>query len=94
MPEHFSRRSIWRESRSRFSDWTSERLRLLDAATTAPAWPNVMKQAPGKAVAQIPPEVAVQASSGTGARTEAGKKTRQAIEAACQALAGCRRRAY
>jgi dihydroxyacetone kinase len=45
-----------------------------------------MKQAPGKAVAQAPPEVAVQASSGSGARTEAGKKTRQAIEAACQAL--------
>jgi triose/dihydroxyacetone kinase / FAD-AMP lyase (cyclizing) len=32
------------------------------------------------------PEVAVQASSGGAARTEAGKKTRQAIEAACQAL--------
>lgn len=63
-----------------------ERLRLLDAATAAPAWPNVMKQAPGRAVAQIEPEVAVQASSGSGARTEAGKKTRQAIEAACQAL--------
>jgi len=63
-----------------------QRLRLLDAATAAPAWPNVMKQAPGKAVAQAPPEVAVQASSGSGARTEAGKKIRQAIEAACQAL--------
>jgi len=63
-----------------------QRLRLLDAATAAPAWPNVMKQAPGKAVAQIVPEVVVQASSGGGARTEAGKKTRQAIEAACQAL--------
>jgi triose/dihydroxyacetone kinase / FAD-AMP lyase (cyclizing) len=63
-----------------------ERLRLLDAATAAPAWPNVMKQAPGKAAAQIAPEVAVQASSGGGARTEAGKKTRQAIEAGCQAL--------
>jgi dihydroxyacetone kinase len=63
-----------------------ERLRLLDAETAAPAWPNVMKQAPGKAVAQIGAEVAVQACSGSGARTEAGKKTTQAIEAACQAL--------
>jgi triose/dihydroxyacetone kinase / FAD-AMP lyase (cyclizing) len=63
-----------------------QRLRWLDAPTAAPGWPNAMKQAPGKAVAQIPPEVAVQASSGSGARTEAGKKTRQAIEAGCQAL--------
>ena len=63
-----------------------ERVRLLDAVTAAPAWPNVMKQAPGKAVAQIAPEVVVQASSGLSARTEAGKKTRLAIEAACQAL--------
>jgi dihydroxyacetone kinase len=63
-----------------------ERLRLLDAATAAPAWPNVMKQAPGKAEAQMPPEVAVQAGSGGGARTEAGKKIRQVIEAACVAL--------
>jgi dihydroxyacetone kinase len=63
-----------------------QRLRLLDAATAAPAWPNVMKQPPGKAVAQTLPEVAVQAGSGSGARTEAGKKTRRAIEAACHAL--------
>jgi triose/dihydroxyacetone kinase / FAD-AMP lyase (cyclizing) len=63
-----------------------ERLRLLDAATAAPAWPNVMKQAPGKAVAQRAPEAVVQVRSGSGACTEAGKKTRQAIEAACQAL--------
>ena len=63
-----------------------ERLRLLDAATAAPAWPNVSKQAPGKAAAQIAAEVVVEASSGNGARTEAGKKTKQAIEAACKAL--------
>jgi dihydroxyacetone kinase len=63
-----------------------ERLRLLDAATAAPAWPNAMKQAPGKAVAPFAPEATVQASDGGGARTEAGEKIRQVIEAACVAL--------
>ncbi len=33
-----------------------DRLRLLDAPTAAPAWPNVMKQPPGKVAAQIVPE--------------------------------------
>ncbi len=64
-----------------------ERLRWLDAATTAPAWPNVLKQRPGKARS-------ADRSGGhrggqfrqRGAQSEAGRKTRQAIEAACKAL--------
>jgi len=65
-----------------------ERLRWLDAATSAPAWPNVSKQRPGRAEAAI--------STGTRtsetkpvvkvANTALGKKTQQAIKAACQAL--------
>ena len=65
-----------------------EWLRWLDAATTAPAWPNVLKQLPGKPEARIVAEVRVELSSplGEGAQTEAGKKTKRAIEAACKAL--------
>ena len=65
-----------------------ERLRWLDAATTAPAWPNVTKQRPGNPSAQIAVEVSTETSSGDGAQTEAGRKTKQAIEAACIALLG------
>jgi dihydroxyacetone kinase len=66
-----------------------ERLRWLDAATTAPAWPNVLKQRPGKPGAQIASEVSAKAAaspSGKGAKSEAGRKTKLAIEAACRAL--------
>jgi dihydroxyacetone kinase len=65
-----------------------EWLRWLDAATTAPAWPNVLKQPPGKPEARIATEVRVELSSpiGKGAQTEAGKKTKRAIEGACKAL--------
>jgi dihydroxyacetone kinase len=64
-----------------------ERLRWLDAATTAPAWPNVLKQRPGKpAVQTTEVNTSGTMTSGGGARTEAGKKTRSAIEAACRAL--------
>jgi triose/dihydroxyacetone kinase / FAD-AMP lyase (cyclizing) len=65
-----------------------ERLRFLDAATTAPAWPNVMKQRPGKAEVQRALEVQIELHTGKGAQTEAGKKTKQAIDAACHALLG------
>jgi dihydroxyacetone kinase len=65
-----------------------ERLRWLDATTTAPAWPNVTRQRPGKAEAQIAAEAGTEVSSGNGARTEAGRKTQQAIAAACKALLG------
>jgi triose/dihydroxyacetone kinase / FAD-AMP lyase (cyclizing) len=69
-----------------------ERLRWLDAPTSAPAWPNAPKQRPGKPAAGIEREVStgatVLAGSGaqTGATTEAGKRTKDAIEAACRAL--------
>jgi triose/dihydroxyacetone kinase / FAD-AMP lyase (cyclizing) len=67
-----------------------EWLRWLDAVTAAPAWPNALKQRPGKPLAQIAGEVSTTVSSptGRGAQSEAGRKTRQAIEAACTALLG------
>src|ERR1700737_4739992 len=40
-----------------------EWLRWLDAATTAPAWPNVVKQHPGKPDAQIATESSAKLSS-------------------------------
>jgi triose/dihydroxyacetone kinase / FAD-AMP lyase (cyclizing) len=63
-----------------------DRLRWLDALTTAPAWPNAAKQRPGNLETQIAAEVSTEVSSGGGAQTEAGRKTKQAIEAACKAL--------
>jgi dihydroxyacetone kinase len=63
-----------------------DRLRWLDALTTAPAWPNAAKQRPGKPALQIAVEVSTGVSSGSGAQAEAGRKTKQAIEAACKAL--------
>jgi triose/dihydroxyacetone kinase / FAD-AMP lyase (cyclizing) len=64
-----------------------ERLRWLDAATAAPAWPNVPKQRPGKLAVQTT-EVSTSGTmtAGSGTQTEAGKKTRSAIESACRAL--------
>lgn len=65
-----------------------ERLRWLDAATTAPAWPNVLKQRPGKPQTRTATEVSVKGRSpiGEGAQSEAGRRVRRAIEAACNAL--------
>jgi dihydroxyacetone kinase len=64
------------------------RLRWLDAVTTAPAWPNVLKQRPGRPEAQIAPKESSKASSptGNGAQSEAGRNTKLAIEGACRAL--------
>jgi triose/dihydroxyacetone kinase / FAD-AMP lyase (cyclizing) len=67
-------------------------LRWLDAGTTAPAWPNLPKQAPGKPEAN--PEAKTVTNVGTEVRTvaargtqsQAGRRTRLAIEAACKAL--------
>jgi dihydroxyacetone kinase len=62
-----------------------DRLRWLDAETSAPAWPNLLKQRPGKS--QLEPAAGTDiAIAGTGARTENGRRTQQAIEAACEAL--------
>jgi triose/dihydroxyacetone kinase / FAD-AMP lyase (cyclizing) len=63
-----------------------DRLRWLDAPTTAPAWPNAAKQRPGNPETQIAAEVSTEVSSGGAAQTEAGRKTKQAIGAACKAL--------
>jgi dihydroxyacetone kinase len=65
-----------------------EWLGWLDAATTAPAWPNALKQRPGKPEVQIVAEVSTQASSPTvkGAQSEIGRKAERAITAACEAL--------
>jgi dihydroxyacetone kinase len=65
-----------------------EWLGWLDAPTTAPAWPNALKQRPGKPEAQIVAAVSTQASSPTGkdAQSEAGRKAKRAIVAACKAL--------
>ena len=65
-----------------------DRLRWLDASTTAPAWPNAAKQPPGK------PTVGTETMAGStatmraarGVQTEAGKRIGNAIDAACKAL--------
>jgi dihydroxyacetone kinase len=63
-----------------------ERLRWLDAATTAPAWSNVLKQRPGKPETQTTAKVNPEVSASDGAQSEAGRRAKQAIKAACQAL--------
>jgi dihydroxyacetone kinase len=63
-----------------------EWMRWLDAATTAPAWPNAPKRRPGKPETQTAAEVNPEVSAGNGAQSEAGRKAKQAIEAACKAL--------
>lgn len=65
-----------------------ERLRWLDAPTAAPAWPNVLKRRPGKAKAPIAAETSAKVSRPVGeeARTDAGRRVKRAIEAACKAL--------
>jgi dihydroxyacetone kinase len=65
-----------------------ERLRWLDAVTTAPAWPNVPKRRPRRLEMQIAAKDSANASSptGNGAESEAGRGAKLAIEAACSAL--------
>jgi triose/dihydroxyacetone kinase / FAD-AMP lyase (cyclizing) len=65
-----------------------ERLRWLDAATSAPAWPNASKRRPGNPNARIATVVDTKVNSptGIGAQSENGKKTKRAIEIACKAL--------
>jgi triose/dihydroxyacetone kinase / FAD-AMP lyase (cyclizing) len=63
-----------------------DRLRWIDAPTTAPAWPNTPKRRPGRPEEQVAVEIGTEASSGRGAQTEGGRKAKQAIEAACKAL--------
>jgi triose/dihydroxyacetone kinase / FAD-AMP lyase (cyclizing) len=65
-----------------------DRLRWLDSSTTAPAWPNAPKQRAGKPAVEMETEVSTSATvqAGSGAQSETGKRTRNAIEAACKAL--------
>jgi dihydroxyacetone kinase len=63
-----------------------DRLRWLDAPTTAPAWPNAAKRRPGSPEAPLTVAVSTEVSSAGGAQTEAGRKTKRVIEAACKAL--------
>jgi dihydroxyacetone kinase len=65
---------------------TDDRLRWLDAATTAPAWPTTIGRPAGKPAEARAVEAKTTPSPGHGAQTEAGKRTQRAIEAACQAL--------
>jgi dihydroxyacetone kinase len=60
-----------------------DRLRWLDAATTAPAWPNLLKEPPGKPSIEVP---ATATALGKTAQIERGGKLERAIEAACRAL--------
>jgi len=71
----------------------AERLRWLDADTTAPAWPNAQKQPPGKLQMKVPPEVGAQVGSlaRNSAQSETGRKARRAVEAACHALIAAER---
>ncbi len=69
-----------------------ERLRLLDAPTSAPAWPNTLPSAPGSSQTRIVASPSLEpARTPQLAATERGRKMRAAIEAVCQALKGCRR---
>jgi ATP-dependent dihydroxyacetone kinase len=63
-----------------------DQLRWLDEPTTAPAWPNAAKRRPGSPEAPITVAVSTEVSSAGGAQTEAGRKTKRVIEAACKAL--------
>jgi dihydroxyacetone kinase len=60
-----------------------DRLRWIDAATTAPAWPNLLKQPPGKPTVEITTRATVAAGI---VQTALGEKPKRAIEAACRAL--------
>ena len=65
-----------------------DRLRWLDAETTAPAWPNAAKQRPGKPAVgtETGGNTSATKAAGRGAQTETGKRTADAIKAACKAL--------
>lgn len=65
-----------------------ERLRWLDAATTAPAWPNLPKQRPGKIEARTAGDISTPERLPTdcGRQSEIGRTAKRAIAAACNAL--------
>lgn len=63
-----------------------DRLRWLDAPTTAPAWPNPTRQPPGKPLSVTETEKVTQPLPDAVKPTEAANRLNRAIEAACQAL--------
>lgn len=64
-----------------------EHLILLDAPTAAPAWPNVSRMTPISPIERyIASTDEMPSFSGGAPQTDAGRKTAQAIEAACIAL--------
>jgi dihydroxyacetone kinase len=65
-----------------------ERLRWLDAPTTAPAWPNVVKRRPGKPEARIAVGASAKISHLVGEypRTRTALSVKRSIETACKAL--------
>ena len=67
-----------------------ERLCWLDAATTAPAWPNLVKQHPGKQEVKLPVSASTNVDffSEREVQTETGRRLKRSIESACQALIG------
>src|SRR5215472_3997931 len=69
-------------------DVNDEWLRWLDAPTTAPSWPNPLKQHTRRAQAQAESKAspAANPASVKSVQTETGHRTKRAIEAACLAL--------
>jgi dihydroxyacetone kinase len=65
-----------------------ERLRWLDAPTTAPAWPNAAKQSPRPVNLQLapPPAVNMAFTFKKTLESDLGKNVERAIKAACEAL--------
>ena len=69
-------------------DVNDEWLRWLDAPTTAPSWPNPLKQHTRRAQAQAESKAsrAAKPARVKSVQTETGHRTKRAIEAACLAL--------
>ena len=65
-----------------------ERLHWLDAPTTAPSWPNVLKRRPNTTEAHLTTNDVLEVKSRAAGdpQSEAGRKMKGAINAACQAL--------
>lgn len=63
-----------------------ERLRLLDAPTSAPAWPNTSAKAPGSSETRIIPSATPHAAAAQPPKTERGRKVQVAIRAVCAAI--------
>jgi triose/dihydroxyacetone kinase / FAD-AMP lyase (cyclizing) len=67
---------------------TDERIRWLDAPTSASAWPNAPKQRPGTAGTQVSTKTTASqpAAAHLDVKTETGRLVKRAISAACDTL--------